>query len=220
MLTARKEEFLRKPEPVCALSDLRFRALLSAAEWEDLPPATRKRFSKRLAHGETAIYAGEVVKTWFSPLGRALALAARLIGGPLPTGLDTGVPSIVTVTEDMALGGQVWTRLYARRNGFPQVIHSAKRFSGPTGLEEYVGWGISMALKVSVEDRCLSFRSTDYFLRLGKLRLRLPKWLTLGALTVQHIDIGNGMFLFWLDIEHPRFGKLLEQSVIFRDAAP
>ena len=118
-----------------ALGDLRFRALLPDGDWERLPPATRQRFSKRLAGGRTAIYVGEVVAVRFSRIGWWMAQVARLIGGPLPTGVDTHVPSIVTVTEDAATGGQIWTRIYARRNGFPQVIHSAKRFAGPTGLE-------------------------------------------------------------------------------------
>ena len=134
------------------LGDLRFRALMSEADWASLPLAIRRRFSKRLAGGQTIVYAGEILESWMSRAGWWLAQAARLIGGPLPLTRDAQVrsgrspalrvASVVTVTEDMATGGQIWTRLYARRKGFPQVIHSSKRFAGPTGLEEYVGRGI------------------------------------------------------------------------------
>ena len=61
--------------------------------------------------------------------GFLLAQLARLFGGPLPISRAAGLESVVTVTEDLATGGQVWTRLYARRNGFPQIIHSSKRFA-------------------------------------------------------------------------------------------
>ena len=125
---------------------------------------------------------------------------------------------IVTVTEDAASGGQVWTRICARSNGFPQVIHSAKRFAGPTGLEEYIGSGISMALRLSVEHEGLFFRSAGYFLCLGQLRLPLPEWLTPGALTVSHTDLGGGTFRFTLEVVHPRLGLLLRQSALFREA--
>ena len=204
----------------CILGDLRFRALLSDDDWKRLPLAVRQRFSKRLAGGETATYVGEVVKASFSRIGWCLAQVARLIGGPLPTSGDIGVPSIVTVTEDTATGGQIWTRLYTRRNRFPQVIHSSKRFSGPTGLEEYVGCGIGMALNILVHDQSLLFRSASYFLQLGRLRLRLPDWLTPGRLTVTHADLGDGKFLFNLAIVHPRFGLLIDQSAVFREATP
>ncbi len=83
--------------------------------------------------------------------GWLLAHAARLIGGPLPLSRDAHTPSVVTVTEDVAAKGQHWTRLYARKRGFPQVVHSSKRFQGPTGLEEYVGCGVGMALTIHVE---------------------------------------------------------------------
>jgi hypothetical protein len=206
--------------PDAALCDLRFRALLPDDDWKRLPPATRQRFSKRLAAGRTAIYVGEVIEISFSRIGWWLAQIARSIGGPLPTSTDTNVPSIVTVTEDAATSGQVWTRIYARRKGFPQVIHSSKRFEGPTGLEEYLGFGVGMALRIVVDDEALLFRSAGYFVQAGGLKIPLPAFLTPGALTVTHTDLGGGEFQFTLEIVHPRFGMLVRQSAVFREATP
>ena len=201
------------------LDDHRFRALLPDDEWGRLPLAVWRRFSKRLAGGKTVVYVGEIEESSHSRAGWCLAQLTRLIGGPLPTGSETGVPIIVTVTEDAANGGQVWTRICARSRGFPQVIHSAKRFAGPTGLEEYIGFGISMALRLSVQHEALFFHSAGYFLGLGTLRLPLPEWLTPGRLTVSHADLGGGTFRFSLELVHPRHGPLIRQSAVFREAA-
>lgn len=200
------------------LDDDRFRALLSSEDWGRLPVAVWRRFSKRLAGGKTVVYAGEVEESFHSRAGWWLAQLTRLIGGPLPTGTESRVPMIVTVTEDVASGGQIWTRICARSDGFPQVIHSAKRFMGPTGLEEYIGCGIGMALRLSVEHEGLFFRSAGYFLCFGRLRLRLPEWLTPGALTVSHTDLGGGLFRFTLELVHPRLGPLIHQSAVFTEA--
>lgn len=198
------------------LGDLRFQRLLGAEDWARLPAPVRARFSKRLSGGATAIYVGEVAEIEVSRVGWLLAQLVRLIGGPLPLVRAPGA-SVVTVTEDGGSGGQVWTRLYARPRGFPQVIHSAKRFNGPTGLEEYVGCGIGMALRVSVEDQVLTFRSDHYFLALRGLRLRLPRWMEPGDITVTHAEIGEGRFAFGLEVAHPRFGRLLRQRGLFRE---
>jgi hypothetical protein len=209
------EEFAPSP-----LGDLRFRALLRDNAWFALPAASRARFSKRLATGDTAVYVGRVTEIAMSRAGRLLVRVARLIGGPFPTSMDTGVASVVTVTENAATGGQTWTRLYARRKGVPQIIHSTKLFAGPTGLEEHVGGGVGMRLKVRVEDGNLVFHSRDYFLSLGKLRLAIPRWLTPGALTVTHSDMGDGWFAFTLDVQHPLLGTLIHQRVVFRESKP
>jgi hypothetical protein len=198
--------------------DNRFRKLLPPEEWGRLPVATWRRFSKRLGPGKTIVYVGEIEEAAFSRLGWWLAQLTRLIGGPLPTNCETRVPMVVTVTEAACNGGQVWTRICARSNGFAQVIHSEKRFAGPTGLEEYVGCGVSMALTISVEHEALWFRSAGYFLQIGPLRLALPKWLTPGEMTVAHTDLGSGEFRFTLDVVHPRFGTLIRQSPVFREA--
>ena len=202
------------------LGDLRFRRLLSDDDWVSLTPAVRERFSRRLAGGATVTYVGHFAHVAFSRLGWWLAQAARVFGGPLPLTADVGVASVVSVTEDMSSGGQIWTRMYARRRGFPQVIHSSKRFEGPTGLEEYVGRGLLMTLDVAVEQGVLTFRSAGYYLQIGRRRFRMPRWLTPGALAVTHRDLGDGRFLFRLEVVHPWLGCLIDQSVIFREATP
>lgn len=206
---------------VCStVGDLRFRSLLTAEEWVALPYPVRRRFSERVADGRTVLYVGEVVACALSRVGRLFALVARLCGGPLPLFSETHVPAVVTVTEDTATSGQIWTRMYARRDGFPQVIHSSKQFGGPTELEEYVGRGVGMALTVHVEEGALKFRSAGYFVRIGNVRVPLPRWLTPGALTVTHQDIGAGRFQFSLDVVHPLFGAIIHQTAIFREATP
>jgi hypothetical protein len=200
------------------LDDHRFHALLPDEEWGRLPLAIWRRFSKRLEDGRTIVYVGEIDRASLSPIGWWLVQAARLIGGPLPTGTETGVPMIVAVTEDAACGGQIWTRICARKQGFPQVIHSSKRFAGPTGLEEYVGFGLSMTLRICVADQALCFHSAGYCLRIGRLRWSLPAWLSPCDLIVTHSDLGGGDFRFTLELVHPRFGRLLHQSAKFREA--
>ena len=236
---------LHSPGSEPELRDLRFRALMSDEEWAALPAAIRRRFSKRLSGGRTAVYVGTVIETQMSRAGWWLAQAARLIGGPLPISRDAQVPSVVTVTEDVATRGQHWTRLYARRVGFPHIVHSSKRFAGPTGLEEYVGYGVGMALTIHVEahvpekgcpgldpgwepvfrkghapkqECALVFRAAHYFLQLGRRRLRLPAWASPGALAVTHTELGDGRFLFTLEIIHPRLGRLICQTAAFEEA--
>jgi Domain of unknown function (DUF4166) len=209
-----------RPFTDTTLGDLRFCALLSNEDWSSLPLPVRQRFSKRLANGRTIIYAGAVLETRMSGAGWCLAQLARLIGGPLPISREANVPAVVIVTEDMATGGQIWTRLYARRDSFPQIIHSSKRFAGSTGIEEYLGHGFGIALRIGVRDGALVFRSDSYFLKVFGRRFRLPAWLSPGVMTVTHTEQGDGRFEFTLEVNHPRFGLLIRQSALFRESAP
>jgi len=210
------------PEQTHPLGDLRFRRLFSDPDWRALPPAVRRRFGRKVAVGEALIYRGHVVHNRMNRRGRFLANLLRLIGAPLP--LDTqnaGAAAVVTVTEAPD-DGQIWMRQYARqdaRQPFPQIIQSAKRFQGPTGIEEHIGRGIGMSLKACVEDSELVFRAQDIFCDIGRIRLKLPRWLGPVDLRAGHEELGGGRFVFTLRLNHKWGGAMMDQRVMFRDDA-
>jgi len=199
------------------LHDARFRALLERTDWERLPSEVQARFCSRIAGAQTTLYRGVVIRMHMSRLGWALAQVCRLFGAPLPLSRDAGGAAIVAVSEDHRCAGQCWTRIYARQRGFPQVIHSAKRFAGPTGLEEYLGGGLGMALRLEALSDGLAFVSDHYFLQIGSRRFRLPRAFTPGAARILHRQVAGKTFLFELIVEHPWAGRLLHQQILFDD---
>lgn len=217
------------PEPTEALGDIRFRQLFTLEDWHRLPAPVRHRFGRRVAFGDTLIYRGHVEYNRVNYWGRALTNALRLVGAPLPLDRDNeGAAAVVTVTEapgkNGGHGGQVWMRQYARKNAkhlFPQVIQSVKRFEGPTGIEEYIGGGIGMTLRATIEHTELVFTAEDIFWDVKligrKIRLRLPRWLGPKLLRAGHEEIGGGAFAFTLKLEHKWFGKMIDQRVWFED---
>jgi hypothetical protein len=201
------------------LEDGRFRQLLTSKDWANLPTDVRRRFATKLRQ-RARVYSGTVVSCQISWPGWFLAHLLRSIGAPLPIADTSGLPTVVAVTEDKVSGGQNWTRIFTQRKGFPQVIHSTKSFSGPTGLEEYIGTGIRMALTLSVVDAVLIFRSAGYFIGLGRLRFQIPRWLEPGETVVSHRDMGVGAFLFTLKLSHPLIGTLIHQEALYRESKP
>lgn len=197
--------------------DNRFRNLLSEADWLQLPETVQKRFSKVVKGGESTVYTGEITQMRKSIWGAGLGQFLRLLGAPLPLRSDVGTPSIVSVTEDGATGGQIWTRLYANKSGFPQIVQSAKRFSGPTGLEEYLGFGVSMRLRARVDGDCLAFESAGYALKCLGIVLPLPRCVVPLDLIVRHKDLAEGKFIFTLDLTHPWLGELIHQKGVYRE---
>ena len=205
------------PDAGSEVADLRFRDLVSPRAWAALPAAVQARFSRHLDPGESRLFQGEVIETRLSLAGRILATLARLIGGPLPVTSGATGAAVVLVTEDPSLGGQVWTRTYARPGRFPQTITSVKRFGGPSGLEEYLGFGMVMPLAVGVEAGALVFRSTGFVFEIAGRRMTLPGWLSPGTCTITHRAQGERWFLFSLEVAHPVLGTLVRQVARFEE---
>jgi len=217
MLTA-----VRKVEAgdVAVQTDARLSALVGAEGWSRLPAAIRRRFSKPYTADEQRVYRGEVVLTELSWAGAVLAFLTRVIGAPLPGKHGATGAAVVIVAEDPVTRHQCWTRCYARRGRFAQVIQSAKRFQGSTGLEEYVGYGIGMTLAVGEDGGALVFRSRSYFIEALGVRLTIPKPLEPGEMEIVHARAGSdAAFSFRLTLKHPLCGVLVHQVAHFRDDA-
>ena len=191
-----------------------FADLLPNDQWRRLPPNIRRRFARVFAPNHTVCYVGHTTQCRMSRLGWCLAQAARLVGSPLPVFATTG-PVAVTVTDHEGNAGQSWCRIYHRERGFAQCIQSIKRFRGPTGLEEYLGYGIAMALAITVKDKALVFTSTQFALYVGALRIELPRWLSPGTLTVVHRERHDHTFEFTMTLHHWLFGELIHQEMRF-----
>ncbi len=222
-LAANWEERAQAPgpagEPQPALIDVRFRQIVGEEGWENLPPPVRRRFSIRHQPGEMVLYRGRVEQTSLSHWGRIFALLTTVIGSPLPRRDGATGDATVIVTEDASSGDQSWIRMYASDTGAPQVIRSMKRFRGTTGLEEYVGGGIGMALRVYVENGALHFASDHYFLELRHLRVTLPKILEPGRMLIVHREEAGGEFSFELTLIHPLLGGLVHQLAHFSEVS-
>ena len=187
-------------------------ASLLGPSWSKLPVRTRARFG---VEREMVCYHGRVVVSDCTLLGRLFRQLARLVGSPLPFDGTIGPATVVV----MATGGgsSSWTRVYRRNGGRAQAIRSVKRFDGPTGLEEYLGFGLCMALRVRADNASLLFESAGYSWALGNARIPLPSWLTPGRLLVRSTELAAPCFRFCLTLSHPRFGEVLRQEAVFED---
>ncbi len=74
-----------------------------------------------------------------------------------------------------------------------------------------------MALTLCVEGRALLLKSEHFFWKMGRVRVRIPRWLIGMTLIVGHIDCGDGWFAFTLDVRQGRFGPLIYQTAMFHD---
>ncbi|MFM9937904.1 MAG: DUF4166 domain-containing protein [Hyphomicrobiaceae bacterium] len=200
-----------------ATRDDRFRSLMTREAWARLPAVVRHRFTEPLATSGQRTFAGHVIHTAHSRAGQLLARLAHLVGGPLPDTHGATGRSTVVVTRDDILGGQIWSRTYARPGRMPQTINSVKRFAGPTGLEEYLGSGLIMRLTLHEDAGELVFRSAGYDVAFAGIRWALPRLATPGTCIIRHRDEGGGWFTFTLTLDHPWLGRLVEQVAVYEE---
>ncbi len=76
--------------------------------------------------------------------------------------------------------------------------------------EEFKG-GPGMKLKLSVVNGDLLFHDRGYFWRIGRWRVPIPRWCSIGKFELLHHNIGQHYFQVIIRIAHPLFGVLFYQ---------
>ena len=151
-------QFWRRPAHAGRRRVHPFRACWAPERWSALPAAVRAPLRRKITAGRLRHLCRRGRRNAGSArLGWLLANLARLVGAPLPLAPRyRAFPRCVSVTEDIAGGGQFWTRQYGRARrlsaGDPQ--RQALRRARP-GSRNISGLGIGIALRLAAEDGVL-----------------------------------------------------------------
>ncbi len=188
--------------------------------WMRLDPAIRARFEADPKEGEVVAYRGTMQTVRRSRAGWLFAQLTRIIGNPLTPYAGTDVPMDVELTKRRGRDGVYWRRVYYYAGRRPFTVVSVKKESKSGEMLECVGGGFGMVLAVSEENAALHFRSRYFFWQIGRLRVRMPRWLAPGETHVMHEDIGEGNFIFRLSMVHDQLGETFFQEGVFRLVEP
>jgi len=206
------------PSPGTLAREASFADLLSAVLGENasrLHHDIRARFSAD-AQARGRSYSGRMHQIDRSVLGWCAALLLRPLR-VLPTRRTYGVPFQFHLTPAPIEGGWTKCRVYEFPDG-PFEFRSVMRIDDDGGLIEQFPLGFGMRVRLEAAGDSLWFRDDGYFLRLGGLRIDLPRWLDIGRFELLHRNLDTERFDVEIRIRHFLFGPLFYQKGRFRGA--
>lgn len=192
-----------------------YRCLVGEAGWRRLHPAAQRRFSRDAALAGPVTYNGALTVE-MTAIGWLFAQVGRLFGTPLPVSASIDAPAEVRVYSD-GRDGVVYERHLSPAPDLREIVCSTKRPWTSDRLLECTRRGLSMLLAVFEHDGSLVFESRGFGLLLGGRWLRIPDLLTPGTCRVTHTPLDARRFRFTLELDHPRWGRLMTQSGVFLD---
>lgn len=182
------------------------RNALGDSRWSTLSPAIQRRFAPSQSPAEMLRYRGTVHWVYCSPIG---ALIARLLrrAAILPGLCGRNATFEFRIARD---GDKiVKQRVYNWTNGEQFVFRSI--FNSDPRLHEEFRGGIGMYLQLFATHAALLFRDRGYFLRVGSIRIPLPRWLSVGSFELLHTNIDSQRFQVIIRVAHPLLGTLFYQ---------
>ena len=192
-----------------------FERLVGSEGWRRLAPAIRPRFSEKPQADHPIRYVGTMQKVQCSTAGLVLAQLCRLIGTPFAPYRGDGIPVVISLHQGAVAGATIWRREYRYPARGAVQVQSTKLIAPDGTLEECVGCGLGMRLKVFELAGELHFLSQRYFWCVLGRRICLPHLLSPGTAHVIHRDLGDGRFRFIMTFRHRLFGSLFYQDGVF-----
>jgi len=185
---------------------------LGETQWHNLHPDIIQRFTLP-ARAKHLRYTGVVNWVYCSPIGKLIALILK----PLEL-----LPALCARDSqfEFVINHQV-NQINKRRRYFldsntPFTFHSL--FTQQPTLHEEFKAGLGMNLKLSVTNGNLLFQDRGYFWRIGKWRIPVPRWCSIGKFELLHRNIDQRYFQVIIRISHPLFGVLFYQrGEFFKD---
>lgn len=187
--------------------------------WQHLHPDIRARFT--LAPGATAqSFTGTMHEIDRSPVGWLIACLIAFVH-VLPSARTRNVPFEFNLAPAPdADGGWIKQRLYHFADG-PFEFRSVMCIAENGRLIEQFPYGLGMNITLGAEGEHgekLYFRDDGYFLRIGRLRVPMPRWLGVGRFTLLHQNIDRENFVVEISIDHPLLGRLFYQRGRFKQS--
>ena len=182
------------------------RQSMSKLDWAKLHPAIQARFSPSILPNTTLCFSGTMQWVYCSPIGALLAKVLR----PFSILPDTCNQNTKFDFRIFKRGG-VFMKQRRYKLSTDETFTFTSIFSEQPCLHEEFGGGIGMKLKLAVDQGALMFLDQGYFLRLGRWRIRWPRWLTVGSFELLHRNIDAQRFQVIIRVTHPIFGTLFYQ---------
>lgn len=183
-------------------------------EWCNLSPKTQARFK---AYPDADIeYTGLMSEIHCSLAGKIFANIARIFGSPLVPYSGHDIPIHVVVYKKPGKSDIFKKRTYYFPEKPPFSVETYMHLNAHGEFVEYASLGLGMIMKLNARDGNLYFYGKQYVLDIGRLRIRIPAWLTPGIATVLHTDYGSEQFRVRIEMKHQWLGVTFVQDGIFK----
>lgn len=182
-------------------------------EWLKIHPNIQNRFSQDPSPEKPICYTGVMTQVHCSWLGKILAHSVQWTGALQPY-KGTNIPVEIRVSAKPGIEGVFKERIY-QFSGKKSFRFNSLMTMKDGKLLEFVGGGFGMQIHIDVKDGNLHFSDKGYFLKIGRLKIPLPYFMSPGDTYLLHEDAGENKFKIVIRIRHRLFGEMYYQEGVF-----
>lgn len=113
---------------------------------------------------------------------------------------------------------QYWRRTLRYPDGRLMLFNSVWEYAGRNELIEFVRPWLGLKMTAWVSEGRLHYRSVSYILQIGRFRLSIPEWLSLGRAHITEESRGGHSFTMDFRLVHPVFGQVFRYAGLFETA--